>query len=201
MSKFPTGVIAESEKVGPISYAASGGASYNQTIEDEGTPVTQRSTVNFTGAGVSVADTGSKTTVTISGGGGGASATTIEQDLGATAITSGTFTIVDAGISATSKVLCWQAPGPYTGKGSLADEAAMQPVSVVSVTPASGSCVVAWETPPMLTHSPILQEGQRRNVVGATFDRVINQILPLAFDTRRIGKVRGNVKFSYVVFS
>lgn len=43
---------------------------YNQTVEDEGTPVTQRATVNFTGAGVSVADTGSKTTVTIAGGAG-----------------------------------------------------------------------------------------------------------------------------------
>lgn len=43
---------------------------YNQTVEDEGTPVTQRATVNFTGAGVSVADTGGKTTVTIAGGAG-----------------------------------------------------------------------------------------------------------------------------------
>jgi hypothetical protein len=43
---------------------------YNQTVEDEGTPVTQRSTMNFTGAGVSVADSGGKTTVTIVGGAG-----------------------------------------------------------------------------------------------------------------------------------
>lgn len=40
------------------------------TIEDEGTPVTQRSTINFVGSGVSVADTGGKTVVTISTGGG-----------------------------------------------------------------------------------------------------------------------------------
>ena len=49
---------------------ASSGTVYNQTVEDEGTPVTQRSTINFVGAGVSVADTGSKTTVTIAGGAG-----------------------------------------------------------------------------------------------------------------------------------
>jgi hypothetical protein len=36
-------------------------------IENEGTPVTQRSNMNFTGDGVSVADTGGKTVVTISG--------------------------------------------------------------------------------------------------------------------------------------
>lgn len=43
---------------------------YNQTIETAGTPVTQRGTVNFTGAGVSVSDVGSKTTVSIPGGAG-----------------------------------------------------------------------------------------------------------------------------------
>jgi hypothetical protein len=40
-------------------------------IEDEGTPLTQRSTINFTGAGVTVTDTGDKTTVNVTGGGGG----------------------------------------------------------------------------------------------------------------------------------
>lgn len=41
------------------------------TVEDEGSGLTQRSTVNFTGAGVSCADSGGKTVCTISGGGGG----------------------------------------------------------------------------------------------------------------------------------
>lgn len=40
-------------------------------IEDEGTPLTQRDNLNFTGAGVSVTDSGGKTVVTINGGGGG----------------------------------------------------------------------------------------------------------------------------------
>jgi hypothetical protein len=55
-----------------IAYSSLSGTPtlYNQTVEDEGTPVTQRGTINFTGAGVSVADTGSKTTVTIAGGAG-----------------------------------------------------------------------------------------------------------------------------------
>jgi hypothetical protein len=57
---------------GTIAYGSLSGTPtlYNQTVEDEGTPVTQRGTVNFVGAGVSVADTGSKTTVTIAGGAG-----------------------------------------------------------------------------------------------------------------------------------
>ena len=46
----------------------------NQSIiENAGTPVQPRKTINFTGAGVSVADTAEKTTVTIAGGGGSSS--------------------------------------------------------------------------------------------------------------------------------
>jgi len=41
------------------------------TVEDEATPLTQRTTVNFTGAGVSCTDSGGKTVCTIAGGGGG----------------------------------------------------------------------------------------------------------------------------------
>jgi hypothetical protein len=40
------------------------------TAEDDGSAVTQRSTLNFTGAGVSVTDTGGKTQVSIPGGAG-----------------------------------------------------------------------------------------------------------------------------------
>ncbi len=71
-------------------------------IEDEGTPVTQRSNLNFTGAGVSVADSGGKTVVTIGGGGG--SWTEAEIDFGSDPVYEASFTITDAGISGTSKV-------------------------------------------------------------------------------------------------
>ena len=46
-----------------------GTGSYNQTIEDEGGAVTQRTNLNFVGAGVSCADSGGKTVCTIAGGG------------------------------------------------------------------------------------------------------------------------------------
>ena len=48
-----------------------GGGGGGHVIEDEGTPVTQRPNMSFEGAGVSVADSGGKTVVTIPGGGGG----------------------------------------------------------------------------------------------------------------------------------
>ncbi len=55
---------------GLITAAANGSAagSAYATVEDEGTPLTQRTTINFVGAGVSAADSGGKTVVTIGGG-------------------------------------------------------------------------------------------------------------------------------------
>lgn len=45
------------------------GGSGGHTIEDEGTPLTQRDTINFVGSGVTATDAGGKTVVTIPGGG------------------------------------------------------------------------------------------------------------------------------------
>lgn len=132
--------------------------------------------------------------------GGGGSATTVEVDLGSAA-TSGRFTITDAAIGATSKVLCWQAPGPYTGKGTRADEAEMQPVIITAVNPAAGSAVVYWQTPPMITMYAEPKDSNRRDFNSAlTFTALNRNVFPLP-TPKRIGKVKGNVKFSYVVFA
>lgn len=132
-------------------------------------------------------------------GGGGGSATTVEVDLGSTATFQGKFTITDAGISKSSKVLVWQAPGPYTGKGTRADEAEMQPVQVVAVYPASGSASVRWQTPPALVPAALVRgPGQpANNVVQSLKD-------PQAIGGGPVfhrGKARGNIKFSYLVFA
>lgn len=58
---------------GRVTALEKAAAGSGHVIEDEGTPVTQRATINFVGAGVSVADSGGKTVVTIAGGGGGSS--------------------------------------------------------------------------------------------------------------------------------
>jgi len=58
-----------------LSSSAAGARSWTQpaagsghTIEDEGTPLPAQTSLNFTGAGVSVADAGGKTVVTVAGG-------------------------------------------------------------------------------------------------------------------------------------
>lgn len=136
----------------------------------------------------------------IGAGSGGFSATTVEVNLGSSPVFRGKFTITDAGISATSKVLCWQAPGPYTGKGTRADEAEAQPVEIISVEPASGSATVYWQTPPM-TGYKVLNKESRLNAASTVAGAAINQRLPLEYTPIRLGKVRGNVKFSYAIAS
>jgi hypothetical protein len=96
-------------------------------------------------------------------------AATVEVNLGNTPVWRGKFTVTDGAISTVSKILVWQAPGPYTGKGTRADEAEMQPVQVIAVQPLTGSAGVMWQTPPLLSGN------------------------------RRLGRVRGNVKFHYQI--
>lgn len=125
-------------------------------------------------------------------------ATTVEVNLGATAKFAGRFTITDAAIGAGSKVLCWQAPGPYTGKGTRADEAAMQPVSVIGVEPAVGSAQVQWQTPPMVVDVPLLATEAKLGG-GTSANNGTNRDYRVT--AQRLGKVRGNVKFTYWVMS
>jgi len=67
-------------------YSGSGGG--YDTVEDEGTPLTQRTTINFTGAGVTASDVGGETEVNIPGGGGG----TVTQVNTGTGLTGGPIT-------------------------------------------------------------------------------------------------------------
>jgi hypothetical protein len=61
-------------------------ASRYTTVEDEGTPVAEETTINFVGAGVTATPGTGKTTVTIPGGGGGSLATLTDVDLTGQAI-------------------------------------------------------------------------------------------------------------------
>ena len=126
----------------------------------------------------------------------GATATEIEQDLGATAATAGRFSFADAAVSATSKIIMWQAPGPYTGKGTLADEAEMQPVLVSSAVPGSGTVTVLWRTPEIVVSRSVVANGGGVRVTSDT-----TRMLDGTTDVVRLGKVRGNVKFQYMVLS
>ena len=78
----------------------------------------------------------------------GVGATEVEVSLGSApgARHSGRFTITDAAITATRKLQVWQAAGPYTNKGTRADEAEMDFVVCVAKA-AAGSATVYWHSP------------------------------------------------------
>ena len=79
------------------------------------------------------------------GTGAGAAATLIEVDLGVQARRSGTFVI--GGLSALtvgSRVRFEQAVGPYTGKGTLADEYEMDAVSASGIVTAATDITTQW---------------------------------------------------------
>lgn len=151
--------------------------------------------LDFVGAGVVVTSASGKQTISISGGGGGGgTATTVEVDVGSTPTWRGKFTITDAAITTAKKVLCWQAPGPYTGKGTLADEAEMDFIDC-QVEPLAGTATVRWQTKPMIAYHLVMESRRVPPATGSITYR----------DTRifatRLGKVRGNIKFTYQILT
>lgn len=152
--------------------------------------------INFTGAGVVASVSGGLATVTIAGG-GSVAATTVEVNLGSTPTWRGKFTITDVLIDATKKVLVWQAPGPYTGKGTRADEADMDRISCIA-EPLAGSASVYWRSVESyaMTNRPGDFGGQVQTLAPPQDDPQARAgILAVR------GMVKGNFKFSYVIFS
>lgn len=140
------------------------------------------------GSGLSM----SGTTLIASGGG---SWTVYEADLGSTAAWQGRFTITDAAISATSKVMIMQAPGPYTGKGTLADEAEMDPLWCVAYA-GTGQATVYWRTFTMVGMTMSAPRGTQPAASANTQHGAPDYSVPVSV---LLGRVRGNVKFLYSV--
>lgn len=85
-------------------------------------------------------------TLTIDAAGGGSTWTNVEKDLGTTA-RSGKFTISGlSGLTIGKPVIIQQAVGPYTGKGTLADEAEMDEVSVSGSVTATDTITAYWKS-------------------------------------------------------
>ena len=71
--------------------------------------------------------------------------TTVEIDLGSAARTAGNFTISGlSGLTIGKPVNIFQAVGPYTGKGTSADEAEMDNVSVKASVTAADTITAYW---------------------------------------------------------
>lgn len=110
------------------------------TIQDEGTPLTSRSNLNFVGAGVTVTDGGAgpdSTIVTIGGGAGTFAVSETEVDFGTNPVTDATFTVTDASITATSKIMATESGSIGTGRVATGDS--LWDSITYSCVPATGS--------------------------------------------------------------
>jgi len=73
--------------------------------------------------------------------------TTVEKDLGSVPRTSGKFTITGlSGLTTNKPVTITQAVGPYTGKGTRADEAEMDGLSVSAVVTSATEITAYWNS-------------------------------------------------------
>jgi len=132
--------------------------------------------------------------------GGSGTVTETEKNLGSTASWTGTFTITDAGISSTSKVIAWQAPGPYTGKGTRPDESEMDQINCITSAVSAGSATIRWRTQTLLTQGQSF-EGFNANRPGSILDaNAAESVQTYLGNPKLIGKVRGNVKFWYSIY-
>lgn len=79
-------------------------------------------------------------------GGAGVTLSTAEVDLGSNAKTGGAFTIAGTGLTPGKPVLIAQAVGPYTGKGTRADEAEMDQVNVAASVTDATTITAYWSS-------------------------------------------------------
>ena len=78
---------------------------------------------------------------------GGLSLTEVEVDLGSTPLTSGSFQITGlSGLPVDEPVLIRQGLGPYTGKGTLADEFEMDTLNVAGKVASASAIQCYWTT-------------------------------------------------------
>jgi hypothetical protein len=70
--------------------------------------------------------------------------TTVEVNLGSTPVRSGKFSITTTGLTSGKPVLIQQASGPYTGKGTKADEALMDMIIVTAKTTSTTNIDCYW---------------------------------------------------------
>lgn len=87
-----------------------------------------------------------RTTIGAAASGASPSWTNVEKDLGSSAARAGKFTISGTGLTVGKPVIVQQAVGPYTNKGTLADEAEMDQVDVSASVTATNTITAYWKS-------------------------------------------------------
>lgn len=124
-----------------------GGAGYS-TVQDEGSPLPQRTTLNFVGAGVTVSDAGGLTQISVPGGAGGGGVGTTLLDFGAFpgASDASTAIIGQSAITTGSIVEAWVYPRATADHS--ADEHMVETLKVMAgnIAPGTGFTIYGLNT-------------------------------------------------------
>lgn len=116
-------------------------------VYDEGVLQGNVTELDIVGSAYSVVVTGDRATLTGVTGSGVFVVSTEEVDLGSTPRRSGRFDISGlSGLTPGNGVLIQQALGPYTGKGTQADEAEMDRILPVAKAASSSEIQVFWSS-------------------------------------------------------
>lgn len=111
--------------------------------------VRQRPTTDYTIAGTTLTITAPNGSCVIAermSGGPSPLYSQVEKDLGLV-MRSGSFTIAGSGMIPGKPVYIKQAAGPYTGKGTLEDEAEMDQVNIVAKVTDAATITAWWQSP------------------------------------------------------
>jgi len=125
-----------------VTASGSGGSSSSDydggylVVQDEGSSLARRSTLNFTGAGITCSDTGGVTVCTVSGGGGGGS---VNVASGVASFDGGSFDAL------TTVTAAWATPSSTIVCSPTGEEASVEGLVTTVVTRGSGSFVVRSE--------------------------------------------------------
>lgn len=120
----------------------------------------------------------------------------IEQNLGSTPKSRGSFLVADVDITTSSIIFIQQRFAALTGKGARADENEMDRL-IVSAVPGTGGMTVYWEVQPQYITR---QKRVKGNSVRTSASALAPYQDAFLYETIRIGKVKGNFKFSYTIF-
>lgn len=150
----------------------SAGSGGGHIIEDEGTPLTQRDTLNFVGAGVTVTDSGSKTVVTISGGGSGA----VDSVNGET----GVVVLTTDDISDTAQTNKWATAAEKTKLGHISVTQAVDLDAIESASHAALTVTDSAEIDFTLTGQDLTASLKTGSIDETKLDASVNASLTLA---------------------
>jgi hypothetical protein len=125
-----------------ITLPTAGGGGY-ATIQDETAPLTQRTTINFAGAGVSCADNAgaTRTDCTISGGGAGsANVVAVTLDFGANGASDAAVAVTgQAWVTAASVIVCAPTLVASTGRPEGTEDALIEGLTSVVYSRVAGT--------------------------------------------------------------